>query len=170
MCVSHFRNFVYDFTAITKYKITALLHSWMCTYVLFSMWSLALSTHFSHLCGKRSVAALYSSLLNVKRQWQQCWYHLLIQMFSLKMFCYTCKHPVITWGEIWKVGCANTSQPQRCIRYCTSWWRWGVALSWSKMTLCTSSSSCLWQTAGLALTALCNFLPRWQLGMPFSIL
>jgi hypothetical protein len=73
-------------------------------------------------------------VVRVKRQWQQCWYHLLIQMFSLKMFFHMCKHPVITWGEIWKVECANTSQPQ----HCTSQWRWGVALSWCKITPCTA--------------------------------
>jgi len=35
---------------------------------------------------------------DVKRQWQRHWYHLPIQNVL------TCKQPVITWGEIWRVG------------------------------------------------------------------
>jgi uncharacterized membrane protein YjgN (DUF898 family) len=49
ICVGHFRNILYDFTAITKYKmITLLTFLKVYTHVLCSMLSPALSTHFSH--------------------------------------------------------------------------------------------------------------------------
>ena len=46
--------------------------------------------------------------------------------------------------------CPNTSQPQRSNGMCTSRWRQGVALSWSKMTPCSSTSG-LRRTARLTL-------------------
>ena len=55
--------FLYDFIVISKCKITTLLIFLQITHILFSMQSLALFAHFSHLCGKRSIAALYLSKL-----------------------------------------------------------------------------------------------------------
>jgi hypothetical protein len=62
--VGHFRRFVYDILVLTKYKITTLVVVLnIYTNVLYKMQSSLLSTHFSYLCGKQSIAALYSSLL-----------------------------------------------------------------------------------------------------------
>jgi hypothetical protein len=53
---------VYDFIVITKYEIKILLIFLnVYTHVLYSMESPALSTHFSHLRGKRSIVALFLS-------------------------------------------------------------------------------------------------------------
>ena len=54
---------MYDFIVITKFKITLLIFLSVCICVVHWMKSPALSMHFSHLCGKLSIAGLYSSLL-----------------------------------------------------------------------------------------------------------
>ena len=78
--VGHCTSFVYAFVVIKKYKITTILiflNVYM--YVLCAFTSTAHT--FSHLCGKRSIAALCLSCSDdVKRQWQQCWYRLPIQI------------------------------------------------------------------------------------------
>jgi hypothetical protein len=58
-----FSGFLNDLIVITKYKIATLLIFLEITHVLFSVLSLALFAHFSHLCGKQSIAALYLSVL-----------------------------------------------------------------------------------------------------------
>ena len=55
--------FLYDFVVITKYKITTFFIFLEITHVLCSMRSPALFAHFSHLCDKLSIAALYMSML-----------------------------------------------------------------------------------------------------------
>jgi hypothetical protein len=73
----HFRSFVCNCLVITKYKITTLLIFLnVYTYVLYSMQSPALSTHVSYL---QLQFYIHPCSDNVKRQWQQCWNHLLIQ-------------------------------------------------------------------------------------------
>jgi hypothetical protein len=66
--VHHFRSFVYDFTAINK-RTTQMIFLYVDTQDIFSTkCNHQHSTNLSHLYGKQSTAALYSSLLdNVKR-------------------------------------------------------------------------------------------------------
>ena len=74
----HFRSSVYDFIVTTKYKITKLLiYLNVYTCVLCSVQSPALSTHFSHL---QLQLCIHPCSDDIKRQWQQCWYRLLIQI------------------------------------------------------------------------------------------
>ena len=69
------------------------------------------------------------------------------------MFFHVCKQPVIIWGEIWRAGrmCQYLSAPllHQILQIVMAM---TVALSWSKMIPCSSSSGCLWWTASLTLS------------------
>ena len=81
--VCHFRSFVYDFIVKTKYKITTLLIFLnVYTHVIFLLSVITSTVHtlYIYVMNDQLQLCIHPRSDNVKRQWQQCWYHLPIQI------------------------------------------------------------------------------------------
>jgi hypothetical protein len=143
------------------------------TYVLYSMQSPALSTHFF----PSAAAALYSSLL------RRCTVAVTSVLISPsdwnRLLQFVIPH-VITWGETWKLEwmCQKfwlftaNSQSQLILHECALIMATDCRSNWhgmvkNKSILAEEHDRRDFQST---LTALCNFISRWRWGTSCSIL
>ena len=90
--IGHLRSYVYNFIAITKHTITTLLIFLMFTHMSSTQCNIKDCWQTFPICviNDQLQLCIHPCSNDVKRQWQQCWYHLPIKIIYPKERSFTC--------------------------------------------------------------------------------